>query len=491
MLDEQSATKTKDEAATAASDKAESDMSRHELTLLPEASEVRAAEAESVVDGKSAVIFSRVIDMNEQCASTAQELARDDFAAWMNSIEVEQTTGLIDTSAKDYIQCRHSDAEYTVSKRASRQVMQLKRLRCDEEVLSSPTPHLQHKSTRILATMYRRNAACALLIRETGVSLEVFKVLPTPSRLSAWQATYSDTLAANTSRAYSTQHGLHQLLMPLRVTNQDEKAPSEALTRILDAAKQKLQVTRCSSNALPPRPMITILLNIPSLWTQDAFVATTADDHFKESFQWRQSPPPNADHQAEIADNHSTTETGAVLDSRETRAEVTSEPQQPVEPTLSETVAEAQPTTRSSAMFLKSDNAERATTEDLVAGFLEITSNQLTVTDTRLAPPSSSDVEQVKGGYKAKLPIDHLARPVLWDLARKKIICVNPNSAQYSLDTLSLELLESIVHQQQLTVKRISENPSAFPHEVIIDACQSFRQVAWLHTLRYTQFAPL
>ncbi|TYZ60293.1 hypothetical protein PybrP1_007259 [[Pythium] brassicae (nom. inval.)] len=78
-----------------------------------------------------------------------------------------------------------------------------------------------------------------------------------------------------------------------------------------------------------------------------------------------------------------------------------------------------------------------------------------------------------------RLPLDEavllVPAPLLRDQSARILAKIYRKNAACIL-TLSLELLESIIHQQQVNVKRISENPSAFSHDAIFDACSSFRQ---------------
>lgn len=402
---------------------------------------------------------------------------KESSTSWQSRLDVWGSS-LTDIGAEFYDEADSLNVKELTNEAPLQHAPQLKRLPLDETVPSVPAPLLSHESARILAKIYRKNAAC-ILVQDSSGGSNIFKALPAPSKLSAWHAAYSDIPAA-ISR--SEQHGLHQLLMPTGPSSRDNNAPSDALQHIVACAAQTLQRICSSLGTLPPRPLTSILLNIPSVWTHDCFASLAAANRFEESFERTQIPV-----------DSSCINSGLIVEE-----ELDGEDHLPIshskatqEAELNALTATESARTRSTTMFVMSDQTGRATTEDLVQGFLGITSNHVAVAEqeSRSTAPAPSEPTKAKGAHQLQLPIEHLARPVLWDLARKKVIRVNSSSIQCALETLSLELLESVIHQQQVTVKRISENPSAFTHDAIIDACSSFRQAAWLHTLRYLEQA--
>ncbi|GMF54963.1 unnamed protein product [Phytophthora fragariaefolia] len=104
---------------------------------------------------------------------------------------------------------------------------------------------------------------------------------------------------------------------------------------------------------------------------------------------------------------------------------------------------------------------------------------------------ASTGLDGLQRPFMSDELLQKIARPALWDLMRKKLIQAGGASIKNVLDCIALETLEALIYQQYRTVKKMSQNPSAFSSEDIVEACTSLRQAVWLHTLRLAGPLPL
>lgn len=417
-----------------------------------------------------------------ECALSSDRC--DNAIAWMSALEPKDSSEW-GVCAEEYPAIKHyGQAEETI-KSGQGQHQKPKKIKHDRAVLQVPVSFLRTASASILKKVVRKNAA-SVLIQEPD-KMDFFKIPQvaqvTMRSWNPWQFSFAEISSDSTIKSNSDPQ-MQQLMMPSRLSHEDEKKPDDAVMRVIDSGKQILQMIHSSSASLPPRPLTSIMLNIPSLWSLE-IVSGGAATRFHEVFEWKQIPDKAEETILDDTgkrESCSSKEDELVQDPSEATPEIKIIAEETKKIAKTPLAAEVQ----QSRMMLLMPDTGPATTEDLVSGFFGATANQLVIAEQKAAPTSTTFniIEEVRMDHQKRLPIEHLARPVLWDLARKKVIRVNPNSVQCALEALSLELLESIIFQQQVNVKKISKNPSAFSHEDIFDACTSFRQSTWLHTLR-------
>lgn len=399
--------------------------------------------------------------------------------AWMPALEPKRPSEW-DAYSEEYPVIQHQEQVVETIKDDQDEHLELKKIKHDEGALQVPGSFLRTESTSVLKKVVRKNAAPVLTDK-----MDFFKI-PAVAQVALhswnpWQFSFAD-ISSDSAIESGSDPQMQQLVMPSRLAHEDEKKPDDAVVRLVDSGAQILQRMLSSSSSLPPRPLTSIMLNIPSLWSFESVSGAVAG-RFGEVFEWKQAPASGEERdQGDTGNIESLKQSEIIQHLTKADSEIKSiaeETTKAEEPPLGDEVQHPR-------AILLLPNAGPATTEDLVSGFFGATSNQLVVAEERAASTSaiSNTVQEVSMDHQKRLPMEHLARPVLWDLARKKVIRVNPNSVQCALETLSLELLESIIFQQQGNIKKISKNPSAFSHEAIFDACTSFRQSTWLHTLR-------
>lgn len=432
---------------------------------------------------QSAVVLERMTATDSNSNSTTHD---KDLTIWSRSRESQDQLALLSTEAIASIYSVTTISKST--KHESRRAPTLSRVKLDEDMQLRPTEHMQSASTSVFATVLRKNAAF-MLIRGPS-KLRLFKssavAHAAARRLSSWQAASIDDCRVS-AVSDGQQRSLQQLMAPSRVVSTDEERQCNVLQWTKHDAARVLERVQTSAKAVPPRSLTSVLLSVPSLWHLEA-LARIDSSRVDQVFEWQHPECPSQE--KEIEDTAAAGNTRVL--SRDLAApthgkdDVAAREGVEIEPLRA---ADTKRTSSSTTATLVLPDDGATTTDDLMRGFLGIASSHL---PTAPEPPhatslSSSSASRASSTLTSRvtLPIEHLARPVLWDLARKKVLRVNPNSVQCALDALSLELLESIVYQQQAIVGRISKNPSAFSHDAIFDACASFRQVVWLHTLRF------
>lgn len=417
-----------------------------------------------------------------ECALSSDRC--DNAIAWMSALELKDSNEW-GVCAEEYPAINHyGQAEETI-KSDQGQHQKLKKIKHDGAALQVPVSYLRTASASVLKKVVRKNAA-SVLIQEPD-KMDFFKI-PQVAQVAIhswnpWEFSFAE-ISSDSAVKSSSDPQMQQLMMPSRLSHEDEKKPNDAVMRVIDLGKQILQMIHSSSASLPPRPLTSIMLNIPSLWSLE-IVSDGAATRFREVFEWKQTLDKAEETILDDAGklkSCSSKEDEIVKHPSETTSEIKIIAEETKKAAETPLAAEVQ----QPRMMLLMPDAGPTTTEDLVSGFFGATANQLVIAEQKAASTSATfnAVEEVRMDRHKRLPIEHLARPVLWDLARKKVIRVDPNSVQCALEALSLEFLESIIFQQQANVKKISRNPSAFSHEAIFDACTSFRQSTWLHTLR-------
>lgn len=430
-------------------------------------------------------IFEHSIATSKLLGCAVSTDRSDNVIAWMSALEIKDPSKW-DYCAEEYSVVQHCEdqAEQTI-KSGQDQQLELKKIKHDGITLQLPDTFLRSESASVLKKVVRKNVASALI--QEPAKIDFFKI-PQVAQVAMrvwnpWQFSLADTSSGSTMSS-SSDPQIQQLMMPSRLSHEDDKKTEDAVVRVINSGTQILQSIHSSSASLPSRPLTSILLNIPSLWSLEC-VSGVKDDRFGEVIEWTRAfdrVEENNQNDAGTLENCSLKESEIVKRFIEAAPDIkviTEKTKKAEKPPL---IAEIQ---HPKTMLLMLD-AGPATTEDLVSDFFGTTSNQLVIAEQKAAPSRATcdTNKEVRLDQQKRVPIEHLARPVLWDLARKKVIRVNPNSVQCALEALSLDLLESIIFQQQANVKKISKNPSAFSHEVIFDACTSFRQSTWLHTLR-------
>ncbi|KAF1318405.1 hypothetical protein FI667_g13997, partial [Globisporangium splendens] len=405
------------------------------------------------------------------------------FAAAESSIDLDRPVEIFPATSSKHQRQVEKDDDLS-------QMHQMKRLKNDPEI-RVPVAFLSKESTWILKQAIRKNAQ-VLLVLPTSKKLEVLEVPQlssiVASTLNPWFGSFKEITGASVADSVLKSE-LRQLSLPSSLLRRDESKRDEALLHMIDSGKGLLFAIKSSSNGLAPRPLTSIMLNMPSLWSQESFQIAELSKP-EEKLDWT---PVAEISTTTIPQNKATPEfikNNEPLTSIEDEAqevELSSSPPEimnmvsPTKAPLSARITDAIP----SKVIMFADKGP-TTTEDLVHGFFEMAVSYAAADPGRQlcteisATPVSGETAQTE-----KL-IERFARPVLWDLIRKKVLHVNSNSISLALEALSLELLESTIFQEQANVKKLSKNPSAFSHETIFETCTSFRQLSWLHTLRLT-----
>lgn len=101
----------------------------------------------------------------------------------------------------------------------------------------------------------------------------------------------------------------------------------------------------------------------------------------------------------------------------------------------------------------------------------------------RTSTPPQPDDHEV--GKTLEDNLNRLARPALWELARKKLWVIRNVSMQEALATADLGKLQATICQLLAKTNNIRLNPEVATHEEVVEVCTSFREALWVHTLRY------
>lgn len=105
------------------------------------------------------------------------------------------------------------------------------------------------------------------------------------------------------------------------------------------------------------------------------------------------------------------------------------------------------------------------------------------VRERQTLTPQPSDIQDPANALGGSLK--KLARPALWELARKKLLVIRDVSMQQALASVDLGKLQAIICQVLGKINSIRLNPAVATHEEVTEACTSFREALWVHTLRY------
>jgi hypothetical protein len=103
--------------------------------------------------------------------------------------------------------------------------------------------------------------------------------------------------------------------------------------------------------------------------------------------------------------------------------------------------------------------------------------------EERTSTPQQPDDHKL--GQTLEDSLNKLARPALWELARKKLLVMRNVSMQEALATADLGKLQATICQLLGIINNIRLNPDVATHEEVVEACTSFREALWVHILRY------
>lgn len=381
----------------------------------------------------------------------------------------------------------------TLREKSSTQYKKLpQKFRLDPDYLfnGAPDAALEKQSVEILKKMIRCNAQVSLLLHPDS-SLDIFYVMQ--KQIYTWNLMYG-VLAGSTVKSSSLDSKnfmLQQILFPAHVAREDDSMLDAACESIIVKAHQFL--TNLIQLSRVPTPSTIITSEISSLWNQKGFQNTGAD-WIQENPTWETSykskpvskvcdlldtPEAMPAGQMPILLENGQNEKNVSL--RDKEHQVISSEIEDKKMDLEKVIG-----TEPNERFI--DDIPIAT-EDLVSSFFRIEERNESVS-ADIGDKLSRRCEDEANPLQDQVPADkkliyQLTRPVLWDLVRKKVMRVDAVNFQVALDQISLDVLEAIIFKLHAKVKQLSLNPSTVSHEEIVDACSSFRQVVWLHSLRY------
>lgn len=81
--------------------------------------------------------------------------------------------------------------------------------------------------------------------------------------------------------------------------------------------------------------------------------------------------------------------------------------------------------------------------------------------------------------------LKRLACPVLWELARKKLLKIQDVPMQHALEAADLGKVRATILQLMTKLKTAEHSPPGADQGAVIELCTSFRETIWVHTLRY------
>ncbi|KAF1316758.1 hypothetical protein FI667_g15267, partial [Globisporangium splendens] len=372
------------------------------------------------------------------------------FAAAESSIDLDRPVEIFPATSSKHQRQVEKDDDLS-------QMHQMKRLKNDPEI-RVPVAFLSKESTWILKQAIRKNAQ-VILVPPTSKKLEVLEVPQlssiVASTLNPWFDSFKETTGTSVADSILKSE-LRQLSLPSSLLRRDKSKRDEALLHMIDSGKGLLFAIKSSSNGLAPRPLTSIMLNMPSLWNQELLQSAELSKP-EEKLDWT---PVAEISTTTIPQNKATPEfikNNEPLTSIEDEAqgvELSSSPPEivnmvsPTKAPLNARITDAIP----SKVITFADKGP-ATTEDLVHGFFGMAASYAAA-DPGRQPCTKISATPVSGeAAQTEKLIERFARPVLWDLIRKKVLHVNSNSISLALEALSLELLESTIFQEQANVR--------------------------------------
>lgn len=361
------------------------------------------------------------------------------------------------------------------------------RLDSDYSYMGIPDAALKKQSVQILKKMIRCNAQISLLLQPKS-SLDIFNV--TQKQIYVWHLMHG-VLAGGATKP-SSEGMLQQVLLPSCIARGDDSKLDGALETIIVNSQQIFRKLMQEFKVATASEIRT--LKNSSLWNEES-IKNAGADWIQEKPKWEIfSEVKLACLVPDVMDESQVKQAAAmpmvhINQSNEQKLSQGNNGRHEI----SANMVEVQKLNDKEENRLETDakflNDIPISTDDLVSSFFCVgKSNELVLVEKNHESPRRceklTNSNQDQGLTDSKL-IYQLIRPVLWDLVRKKILRVNPVNIQVALNQISLDVLELIIFKLHAKLKDFSLNPSIASHEEIVDACSSFRQVVWLHSLRY------
>lgn len=362
----------------------------------------------------------------------------------------------------------------------------------DKLHIGVPDVALKKQSVEILKKMIRCNAQISLLLQSNS-SLDIFNVMK--KQIFTWNLMHGEI--AGDAIKPSSEGMLQQILLPSCIAREDNSRLDSACETVIVNAQQMFRELM-QQFKVSTASKITAL-EISSLWDEENIMNAGAD-WIQEKPEWDiPSAPKPACPVPDVVDELQVEQPAAMPKFHENQGDnqETSRRNKQQHDISSKTAKvqilddKAETNLEANAKFV---DDTPISTDDLVNSFFCADESNVIVTADQDKEPSRHS-EKVTNSKQDQVETDklvyQLTRPVLWDLVRKKVMRVDPVNIQAALNQISLDVLETIIFKLHAKVKHLSLNPSKASHEEIVDACSSFRQVVWLHSLRYIYILPL
>lgn len=245
--------------------------------------------------------------------------------------------------------------------------------------------------------------------------------------------------------------GLRQLVLPFEVTCEDANRLEAVCETVANHAHHVLRTLRHLSSSV-----LTASISVPSVWRCDAAKALVC--RYAEETR----PASGID---EAGVSHRTCLT---VEAEKNFFESTV----PQSSALSSELSQREQVCKK--VRFKGDNNRQISTDELVNLYIKPQEISPASTESREPRPRESHVNEL---------IEKLARPVIWDLMRQKLLRIESSTLANALATISPETMKAIVFQLHTKLKGIRMNPSMTTHDEIEQLCLSFRNAMFLHLL--------
>ncbi|GMF66041.1 unnamed protein product [Phytophthora lilii] len=345
---------------------------------------------------------------------------------------------------------------------------ELRRIQCDWSETKSGDKFLFNESCNLLRKVIKSNTRMLLSRKDI--------IVPNAFENDYWGQALNDVLLSPSTTKGGGE--MHQLLLPIDLVREDEEKIKGAPSKLVSTASSywlRFKETNVS--------LLKAAMRVPCVWNHAhaidglAKIATKEMTTMATQLKPGPTPCPTALHvqpaqmtsEKEVHQNAITKDSTVTLRNPLPGDECDGNVPQVDNPQLFTKVV------------INADDSPLSTDYFLSDKFLRCDWSDLSDDASGTHNTNSSD-DQEALDYRQLL--EQLARPVLWDLMRKKVIQVDKASFQRALNCISLEKLEAIIYQQFLNVRKMSENPSAVSSVEIFEACSNLRQAVWLHTLR-------